>query len=168
MSYSFQISRAPITYTTKYHLFHKGLNVNFTGFTQTGSIVTLYYSVPLTEQQQSDIQVADVSFVDNDPLETIRNNILVPARTFGQLLIDDFAAENILLGITQSGMTNQIRKTLTEATLCLLTGSLYDAIHEAREIPEEEKDGVFINNARLLSFINRIESYLGLPLSTEV
>jgi hypothetical protein len=168
MSYSFQISRAPITYTTKYHNYHKDLHANFTGFTQANNIVTLFYSVPLSESTQSSIQVSDVSFVDNDPHEYIRNNILTPARTFGQLLIDDFAAENILLGITQAGLTNQVRKTLTEATLCLITGSLYDAIAEARLIPENEKDGTFINNVRLLSFINRIEKYLGLPLSTEV
>lgn len=168
MSYSFQLSRAPIIYTTKYHLFHKGLNANFSGFTQNGNIVTLYYLIPPTEQQQADIQLADVSFVDNDPLEYIRANVMVPARTFGQLLIDDFGAENILLGITQAGLTNQVRKTLTETTLCLLTGSLYDAIHEAREIPNEEKDGVFISDSRLLSFINRIESYLNIPLSTEL
>jgi hypothetical protein len=164
--YSIAILRSPITYTQKYHNFHKGLKSTFHGFSQQGNNVSLYYTAPLTEQEQADIQLADVSFVDNDAFEYIRSNILVPARTFGQLLIDEFAAQNILLGITASGLTNQVRKALGETTMCLLTGSLYDAIHEAKAIPQSSWDGTFINEARIIYFINRIESYLGIPLTT--
>ena len=70
-----------------------------------------------------------------------------------------------MLGITQAGMTNTVRKRLGEVTNCLITGSLYDAMNEARLIPAEHKDSTFITNARLLSFINRIETFLGIALS---
>ena len=168
MAYEINLLRATINYTGKYHLFHKSLNASFSGFTQTGTNVTLKYSTPISEQEQADIQLADVSFVDSDPLEYIKSNILVPARSFGESLINDFAAENILLGITSSGLTNHVRKTLSETTDCLLTGSLYDAIYEAKAIPAEKKDAVFITNARILGFVNKIEAYLGMPLSNSL
>lgn len=166
--YTINILRTHVNYTSKYHAFHKSLHASFSGFSQTADNVILYYSVPLTEQQQSAIQLADVGFVDNDPFDYIKSNILIPARTFGNQLIDDFAAENILLGITQANMTNSVRKTLSEVTACLMTGSLYDAMLEARAIPNDKKDATFITNARLLAFINKIEIYLNLPLSTQL
>ena len=166
--YTINILRPTIVYTTKYHNYHKGVKSTFNGFSQTGNSVTLHYSVPLTEADQAAIQLADVSFVDNDPHEYIKNNILVPARSFGQSLIDEFAAENILLGITASGLTNQVRKALGETTMCLLTGSLYDAIYEAKAIPQGSWDGTYISEARIISFVNRIETYLGVPLTTDL
>lgn len=166
--YTITIARASITYTTKYHTYHKALNSSFGGFSFKDGTVTLYYSVPLTEEQQAAIQLADVSFVDNDPFEYIKRNILIPARSFGNDIIDDFAAENILLGITQAGLTNHIRKTCREVTDALRSGSLYDALYEVRQIPAEAKDSTFLTDARLLAFVNKIEAYLGLPLSTSL
>jgi hypothetical protein len=43
---------------------------------------------------------------------------------------------------------------------------LYDAIAQAKAIPAENKDSVFITDARLIKFINKVEEYLGIPLST--
>jgi hypothetical protein len=87
------------------------------------------------------------------------------AMNYGQQVMKEFAGENVLLGITQDGMTGTVRKNMSEVILALTTGSLYDAIDEARAIPEIQKDVKYITNARLLAFINKIESYLGVPLS---
>jgi len=86
----------------------------------------------------------------------------------GQSLIQEFITENLVLGITQAGKTKEVRQAMAEVTSCLQTGSLYDAIDELRLIPAESKDAVFITDTRILSYINKIESYLGLELSTEV
>lgn len=94
--------------------------------------------------------------------------IMEAAMEFGKQLMKEFAAENVLLGITQAGMTNTVRKRLSEVTNALLTGSLYDAIYEVRQIPPEHKDDTFITDARLLVFINKIEKYLLIPLSTQL
>ena len=42
------------------------------------------------------------------------------------------------------------------------------AIDQAKAMPESSKDATFLTDARLLSFVNKIETYLGLPLSTEL
>lgn len=94
--------------------------------------------------------------------------VVSKAREFGNELIKQGAAENIALGITQAGMTNAVRKRLSEITNALMTGSLYDAITEARAVPAENKDTVFITDARLLALVNKLEAYLGLPLSEEL
>lgn len=91
--------------------------------------------------------------------------IVSDAQKFGFNLIISFAAENILLGISQLGMTTSVRATTAGVVNALMTGSLYDAIAEAKAIPAENKDSVFVTDARLLTFINKIETYLGISLS---
>lgn len=90
------------------------------------------------------------------------------AIAFGQALRDRFVKENILLGITQANMTNIVRKRLKEVTDAIKDGGLKDAIYEIRQIPVENRDGVFVSDARLLKYVNLIEEFLGLPLSTEL
>lgn len=166
--YEIRLLRDTIVYTEKYHKYHADLNSAFCGFSQKGTQIILLYNRPLTESEQAEIQLADVSFVDNDPLDYIVRRVIIPARAFGNEFVDRFAAANVLLGITQAGMTNHVRKAMREVLDALATGSLYDAIYEIRQIPEESKDPVFINDTRLLEAINAIETYLEIPLSTEV
>jgi hypothetical protein len=87
------------------------------------------------------------------------------AVSFGHRTLIKFSAENILLGITQAGMTGTVRRALSDVIQCLQTGSLYDAIASARAIPAEDKDPTFVTDARLLAFINIVEAYLGLKIS---
>ena len=94
--------------------------------------------------------------------------IVAGAMAFGSQLIQEIAAENISLGITQDGMSGVVRKALSEVVLALMTGSLYDAIDEIRAIPVEKKDPKYITDTRLLAAINKIETYLGQPLSTSL
>jgi hypothetical protein len=63
-------------------------------------------------------------------------------------------------------MTNQIRLVSTGVIGALSTGSLYDAMNEIRNIPEASYDAIFITEARLLEYLNKLEAFLGLPLST--
>jgi hypothetical protein len=104
----------------------------------------------------------------NSSMLFVKNTILSPAMQFGQNLIKEYASENIALGITQAGMAGTVRAVTADITGALNTGSLYDAIAAARAIPALSKDAVFVTDARLLIFINKIEAYLGLPLSEEV
>jgi len=98
----------------------------------------------------------------------IVKKIIYQAQQFGQILVAEFAAENVLMGITQEGMTGTVRKNMREVIDALSTGSLYDAIDEARLIPSDKKDLKYITNARLLQFINKIETYLNIPLSSSL
>jgi hypothetical protein len=101
-------------------------------------------------------------------LVSVRDGILMPAIDYGNLLIREFASENILMGITQAGMTSTVRLVMSDVITALGTGSLYDAIHAARAIPVTSYDSTFITQARILQFINKVEAYLGLPPSGEI
>ena len=95
-------------------------------------------------------------------------NILSNAMIFGNKLIVEFGAENMRMGITGLGKTNEVRKALSEVMSALLAGSLFDAITEVRAIPAEDKDLMFITDARLLVFVNKIEDYLHVARSTRL
>jgi hypothetical protein len=101
----------------------------------------------------------------NAAMISVKNNILAPAIEFGTNTIRKFASENILLGITQAGMTSLVRLRTEQVISCLFTGSLYDAMVQIRAIPPENKDATFITDARLLAAINDIEDYLGMTRS---
>lgn len=110
----------------------------------------------------------DVSNQNSMLIASIMTGVLTPAIAKGQELIVMFAAENISLGITQAGMTTQVRTVTAGVVSALSTGSLYDAITAARAIPPASYDSTFVTADRLLSFINKIEVYLGIPVSTSL
>ena len=98
---------------------------------------------------------------------SICNYKIFEATNFATVLIQDFASENVALGITQLGLTSHVRKTLAEVTNCLFTASLYDSIEELRIIDPAALDSTIMSAARLLVFRNKIETFLGItPLAT--
>jgi len=101
-------------------------------------------------------------------LASIKSGVLAPAVSFGETVMSDFTAENILLGITQYEMTARVLEVMGAVVTALQTGSLYDAIAKVRQISPSDYDSIFITGPRLLAFINKVETYLGLPLSTEI
>ena len=87
---------------------------------------------------------------------------------FGQSILVEFSAENIMSGITQAGMTKSVRTTMAGVSNALMTGSLYDAIAEAKAIPSQLKDSKFVTNARLLKYVNKVEDFLGINRSQNI
>lgn len=94
------------------------------------------------------------------------DKIIEDGLKFGEGLLTDFAAENVSLGITQLGLTNHIRKTLSEVVNALATSALNDTIYEISQVPAESLDSQVLTEARLLRFRNNIEEYLNLPISS--
>lgn len=94
--------------------------------------------------------------------------VVSAATSFGQSIMISFAAENVLLGITQEGKTGEVLGKLSGVQLAVNAGSLYEAISRIRAINPADYDAKYITAARLLAFINKIETYLGLPISTEL
>lgn len=88
-------------------------------------------------------------------------------REFGRNLVDDFAIENVILGIDGAGSDNVLNK-LNKALEALSNGYLETAIRRVKAINHADFDGTFLTEARLLIYVNRIETYRGLPLSTEL
>lgn len=101
---------------------------------------------------------------DRIQLEQIKKNVS-EAMSFGDLLIQEFAAENVLLGITQAGMTGTVLVKLSGVLEAVSAGSLYEAISRIKTVPQSDYDSTFITAARLLAFVNKIEDYLGVPRS---
>lgn len=87
------------------------------------------------------------------------------AITFGQKLITKFAAENVMLGITQDGKTGEVLDKMGPVMIALQSGSLYEAITRAKAISPSVYDSKYVTHDRLYAFINEIEAYLGLQLS---
>jgi hypothetical protein len=140
---------------------------------------------PCTKEDETKLKEQGFTIVEDDAYESlvtllsdanqnsmriagIMAGVLTPAIAKGQELILTFAAENISLGITQANMTTQVRTVTSDVVSALSTGSLYDAILATKAIPIESYDKTFVTAERLLSFVNKIEEYLNIPISSEL
>jgi hypothetical protein len=85
---------------------------------------------------------------------------------FSADLLAQFNAENIMLGITQDGKTEQVLDAMAGVLVALQSGSPTVAISRAKAIPSSSYDSKYVTAARLLQYVNRIEAFLGLPLSS--
>lgn len=95
-------------------------------------------------------------------------NAVQGAMGFGQLLMTEFIVENVKLGITVDNMTETVLDAMSGVMNALQAGSLYLAIDRIKAIPVESKDAKYITDARLLTYVNKIEEYLGFQLSDEL
>lgn len=130
--------------------------------TSLSAIITAHTNTPTTAQQ----------------VHSYLNNQVYP---FVQNLIAAYASENIALGITQAGKTGHLLSMFTRYYPVPLsthtntlkaafdTGSLYiarDILQYIRDNPLEY-DGLspFVTDARLLGLKNKVEEFLGIPLT---
>ena len=100
----------------------------------------------------------------SDQLAAIQQ-IVGRAVVFGQSLMNEFAAENVMLGITQDGKTGEVLDKMAPIMVAVQSGSLYEAIARAKAIDPDDYDAKYVTHDRLWAFINKLEAYLGLPLS---
>jgi len=89
-------------------------------------------------------------------------------RNFGDSLVTKFTAENRILGITGSGKSGAVLTVMGPIMSALDSGSLDVAVAIMKAIPSASKDSTFITNARILSYVNAIETHLGETLSTSL
>lgn len=92
---------------------------------------------------------------------------MIRVKEFTSNLIENFAAENVFLGISQLGLTNHVRTSLSQVSGALMVYSLKDAIEELIKLDDSILDDRILTPARLLSFRNKIEDFLGVPRGTE-
>jgi hypothetical protein len=79
---------------------------------------------------------------------------------------DEFIKENILLGIEQRGLTEQVLNIAAPVMAALQGLALKVAVMRLKEINPSGFDGVILNEERLLKFRNKIEAAFGAPLAT--
>jgi len=140
----------------------KGSDYELTSYTEEQAIE--YFHDTLKDSSSCPLERYDGTTTALAQKEYVKN-VIKEAIEFGMKVIEDFSAENVMLGITADGMTNSVRKATKEIVDAIYTGSLYDAIAEAKSIPLEDKDEKYITDARLLVFVNKLEEYLGVELS---
>lgn len=100
----------------------------------------------------------------------IYTTLVQNAIIFGQNLTIQFATQNIMSGITQSGKTQAVLDYASDLYTYLSTGSLYVAITEIQTMIADTSDAKtalapFITNSILYSYMNQIQGYLNLPLT---
>lgn len=130
----------------------------------TGTEVTLYFSTALGSGQELTLNEVIEAHQAVSVDEIISKSIL-QAKNFGLEIENAFIVENVKLGITQLGLTNHVRKTLREVRDAIGTGSLKDAITEIKNLDSGAFDAVILTPARLLTFRNKLETYLEVPLA---
>lgn len=86
-------------------------------------------------------------------------NIVLAARSFGTEIMAQFAAENVLMGLTDAQM-DQCLTTLEPVLIAFASGSLKIAIRRMNAIVP---DGVILTTARVKKYRNLIEDFLGIP-----
>ena len=78
-----------------------------------------------------------------------------------------YAANNVLLGITQAGQTQAVANYLQQTLLYLQSGSLYAAIAQINIYIADTSStkaalSPYVTNAVLTSFKNQIQAWLGI------
>lgn len=96
--------------------------------------------------------------------------IVANAITFGNSLIVQYAAQNVSMGITQAGKTAAVMNYMGQLTLCLSTGSLYEAMNQMGAIIADTSDtktslAPFVSNATVYSYLNQVQAYLGITIT---
>jgi len=155
---------------------------NFSHWSALGSELTVYLTTDFTAQQESDLDSLVANWVDYTTTESLKIYLDESVFPFIKDLINTFAAENMALGITQAGKTADVLGLFVKGydlhsnsrplslRDCFDTGSLYEAcnvIEHIRGAPSEFSGmDPFITDARLLEMKNKIETFLGIPLSS--
>ena len=126
--------------------------------------IFLFFTEEINENQKEKIIDLCEIIVSNDVSSIVQR--VNEAIEFGQRTLNEFIVENVLLEITKKNLTSHVRRVTAEIIQCLQTGSLYDAIEELKKINPNDLDDVILSPERLLTFRNKIHSFLKLPLAS--
>lgn len=147
---------------TKYVLTYSGGVIEFASITDRSEFIE---NNDITEFTTS--EVVEELLLDNDPHYSVERAIK-EAQAFGANLAMEFLIENTLLGITELGMIEKVRELLDMTFRAVETGSLREAINRIKAIPEEKRYPIFVTEERMLKYVNKMEEFLGVELSTNL
>lgn len=131
---------------------------NFSHIETNGTTVYIHY---IDSTDESALSAAVTAHVATTSADVVAAAIL-RATEFGNDLIVEYATSNVLSGYTVEQVKDIIEKT-AKVQVALKSGSLYVALDELDLVVTDE---TVITADKILVFKNRIETYLGLPLST--
>lgn len=155
-----------------------------TGFVinTSGATCGVAFADDLSSENQAILSAIVSNHVPLTTAEGLAKYLETTVYPFVKSLINSFAAENISSGITQAGKTGHVLSLFTKRfpvpnvdfpnslKSAMDTGSLYlakDIIQHIRDTPTEFTGlDPFITDAKLLAMKNKIETFLGVTLST--
>lgn len=106
-------------------------------------------------------------YLTNQSINAIKKQVEA-AQVFANDLLVHLDAENLVMGITADGKTDDVLEIMTPALVALQSASLTSAIKRLKAVSPSAYDAKYITAARLLIYVNKIEAYLGIPLSTSL
>lgn len=129
--------------------------------------VTAFFTSSLDASEESVLDSVKAAYV-GDPNAAYKLLIQNAIEFFSEELIK-FAAENVSLGITQAGKTKDVADYLDDILRYGQSGSLYEVRNtiinlQTAGFPQDLDP--YVNDARMLVFLNEVETYLGLPLTS--
>lgn len=142
------------------------ISTRYDGIQSSGDQIKILTTIELDETEYDVLEDIITNHTISQSLKQIVKQKRAEAQDFGRLIYDQFIEENIALGITHLGLTSHIRKSCREISDAILSGSLYDAILEISLLDPQTLDEQIMTAARLLSFRNKIETFLQVPLAT--
>jgi hypothetical protein len=90
------------------------------------------------------------------------------AQVFMNNLLVQFNTENLLMGIDADNLVDEVLTVMSPVLVAMQSGSPTSAIKRAKAIPSSSYDSKYVTAARLLSYCNQIETFLGITLSTSL
>ncbi len=148
----------------------------------SGDVLDIHFPAELAQNELDTLDGVVAAHTGKTTAEQLAVYLNESVFPFCAELINTFAAENISMGITQAGKAAHLLGLFTKKypipneTLgislkaCFDSGSLYAALDVIQYVRNNPSDisglAPFVTDARLLSMKNKIETFLGLPLST--
>lgn len=132
---------------------------------------------PLTETEQTAVQTyyngltqaGELAKSQPSLAQRIQASISLAA-AYGSNLSVEYATSNVLQGITQAGKTQIVADYLRNLAYYLSNGSLYAAIAEINLLIADTTDAKtavapYVTNSILYIYLNKIQTYLQIPLT---
>jgi len=130
-------------------------------YTQTHDDEGNELETPIEHEDQFTVEVSDTT-AQHTYAAAVRQ--LHEHAEFGKSLAAQFAIENVVMGIDVNESDAVLLK-MDGVLAALSNGYLETAIKRAKAVPSGDYDAEFITAARLLSYVNAIETKLGVSLS---
>lgn len=154
--------------------FRSNLSSNYDGLVATTQQLSVYFTATIATGDQTVVNnywsgLTSTSFNPTEEQEI--QAAIQAAMTFGQQLIVQYSAQNVAAGVTQAGQTQAVANYLGPMINYLITGSLYAAVEQINTYiadTSSTKTGLspFVTNDILYAYLNQIQTYLKIPLTT--
>jgi hypothetical protein len=138
------------------------ITTTFHSITSNDTTFKVFFAAALSASEKAELDATVQAHVGDTlaPYKTIVHNAI----EFFTLLLEEFAAENITLGITVAGKTKEVADLLKDVMRYGQSGSLYEVVGEIDRLealgwPADTQ--TWCNTARMTAFKDKVNDYLG-------